>query len=748
MPESIISPRVKTREINQSFIPPLPEQRTALVIGATEKGNYFVPQTVTLQNISSRIGVSNPRNLKDYTSFTAQNFLRGGSDSVKVLPVTAISGEDMGTSYVFTATVGTTEYEFLQLFPTADSDIDSVSVDITDNTLSNVTVTVTPTVKDPVAILENADLTDPQVLRNFYDKYKNPTSENNPVFVKAIVDVHEIATAHGEDDLDISSAEVTMTETASVSTLDYQKSSTPFILSQNGEQLFKLKSLTGSDLANRSIKVRITNIVKGSERNDDSPYGEFTIELYSYVSNNIINDPNRSRNEDETLLESFSVSFDPEADNYIERRIGNRKEEYDETTNSVQFDGVYANRSSYVRVVMSDQEFGSNALPWGFEQYSTLIDFFGGNAPLYNDPVGRIDGGINFDNQFVDFLHVEELSQFFTADPAQNYNLGDFSTLEESDRRFVLGMFGGTKGLPDNIVKNTGKEITTTNTFGFDFTTDGSGDLAYKRAIDIIADKEYIDFDVLFLAGLNAVDHEAIIEYALRTLEGRGDAILFFDAGGVDDTEQVMIDKIAEFDSTYGSAFAPWLLTGTNQLIPASSAFANAIAVNDRNYKPWYSLIGIERGQITGVSDVTKRYNMDLRDRLVDNNINPIAKYKGNILVFGTETLEQRDTLLSKYPIRRLLIESKRRISDIADFYIGRQYTDQIIASLTEEISEELSIIKDQNGLNDFRVEFDRDADLRDRGIVNGRIVLSPTTAIQGIVLTFKVTNTGVEFDF
>jgi len=244
------------------------------------------------------------------------------------------------------------------------------------------------------------------------------------------------------------------------------------------------------------------------------------------------------------------------------------------------------------------------------------------------------------------------------------------------------------------------------------------------------------------------IQHESIVRYAIDMLEGRQDAVLFVDAGTPNSTVNDLTSISADFDSSYASAFAPWLLTSQNALVPASSAFANAIAVNDRNYKPWYSLIGIERGQVSGVADVTRRFKLATRDKLVDNNINPIAKYKGNILIFGSETLQQRDTLLSKYPIRRLLIESKRRISDVADFYIGKQYTDQVIASLDEEISEELDIIKDQNGLIEFGVEFERSDDLESRGIVNARIILRPTTAIQGIVFTFEITDTGVNFDF
>ena len=746
MPESIISPQVKTKEVDQSFIPPFPDEMTAMVVGVTKKGNYFTPQTVTAQNLSSKIGSPNYNNLREYTSLTAQNYLGGGAETVKVLPVTAISSETMGESHVFTATIATTEYEFMQVFPTAENVNGSVTVAVT-GTLSELTVTV-----DGDDLVTDYDFTDAQNVINFFERYRDPLSQVNKVFVKSIVDINQVATDLNEDSADIDSATVAVAS-STVSTVDYRMPSSPWVVSQDNDRLFKFHSLSGSDIANRSFRVRISDIRLASELGNQEAYGEFTVEVYSYSTNNLIDDTDRSRFEDEVLFESFRCSLDPQSENYIARRIGNRREYFDTDSGSTQFDGIFANRSNFIRVEMSDgaTSLPTSMVPWGFERYDLSLDFFAGQAPtFYREPTLSLDGGVDFSDPFVDFMHVEELSNTNTTSTAgEHYSLGDINTLDDSLRKFTFGVFGGTQGLPDNKVKNVGKDITTENTFGFDFSTDSdSGYLAWERALDILSDKEDVQFDVLFLAGLNLIDHQNVVNKAIEVVENRGDALIIVDAGNPESTDNEITSKASEYDTSYASAFSPWLLSSTNDLIPPSSAFANTIAVNDRNFKPWYSLIGIERGRITGVSDVTRKYNIKHRDNMVENNINPIAKKKGNILVFGTETLQQRDTLLSNYPIRRLLIEAKRRISDIADFYIGKQFTDQMLASLEEEVTQELAEIRDQNGLEGFAVEFDTSDDLRSRGIVNGAIVLQPTVGVKGIVFTFKVTNIGVEFEF
>lgn len=746
MPETIISPRVKTREVDQSFIPELPEQRTAMVVGVTKKGNFFTPQTVTKRNLSAVIGHPDFKNIREYTSLTAYNFLNGGAESVKVMPITALVGSTMGNAHVISMTVNTTDYEFMQLFPVASNVSGGVTVTVS-GTLSSLTITV-----DGTDIITDGDFTDSQVVKDFYERFRDPVSSVNPVFVKNIVDINAIVTELGEDSVDVEGASVSVASSA-VSTVDYQMARTPWILSQNGDKLFRFHSLSGSDVANRSLRFRISGIKKPSELGAQEAYGEFTIEIYSYSSNNLIGDSDRKRFEDEVLLESFTVSLDPDAENYIEKRIGNRREYFDETSGTVEFDGLYSNRSNFVRVEMAtgSDSLPSSSLPWGFERYDFALNYFADQAPtIYIDPTTTLDGGINFSDPFIDFFHVEELSvKNSPSAVTENFSLGTFSTLEENLRKFTFGMFGGTQGLPDNKEKKVGKDMETTNTFGFDFTdTDTDGYKAYERALDILSDKEAYQFDVLFLAGLNLIDHETVISKAISMVEERGDAILFVDAGNPTSTDSAMKSKALEYDSSYASAFAPWLLSSENALIPPSTAFANSVAVNDRNFEPWYSLIGIERGRITGVSDVVRKYNMADRDDFVNHNINPIAKYKGNILIYGTETLQQRDTLLSQYPIRRLLIESKIRVSDVADFYIGKQFTDQMISSLNEEVTSVLSEIRDKNGLEDFSVEFDTSADLRDRGIVNGAIVLKPTTSVKGIVFTFKITNSGVDFNF
>lgn len=753
MSEQIYSPRVTTREIDQSFQAPITPDRTAVVVGPTQKGNYFKPTLVNLSNIDAKIGLSSQNNLKEYTSLTAEQFLRGGADNVWVIPVTNTQDYDLGNSHTIMASVGGTSYPIAVLFLTESGSGATLSVTGDANNL---------TISAGSVDYSGIDITTESGLRRFYDRFRNPKSNSREFYVKYIFSGNVSATIDSVS-LDTSGSAIDMN--------GFRKGVSPWVLSQNFgsnaspnfERLFRFKMLQSSASANRDITVRISDIETAEEVNSlDPSYGRFQVSVYKYKSKNVIKDESRTSSDTEQLLESFVCDLNPQSNDYIERVIGNREEYYDVSSGQMVQKGIYSNRSQYISVEISNLDVvPSTAIPWGFERYDQVDDIYGGEYPAYyRNPTANTDGGIDFDDWYVDFLHTE-LPQTVDASksPDEAYLLKeenesnlqtDPSTLDFSLRSFRFGFFGGTMGRPDTQNSALGESISESNVVGFDITdSDADGYADYKRALDILRDAEDVQFNMLFIPAVNAQDHPSILNYAINMLESKGSAILFMDAGNPVTTENQLIQDIStSFDSSYVASFDPWLLSDRNVLIPPTVAVARSIAINDRNFQPWYSLIGFERGLIYGVSDVVRKYNQPSKDNLVRNRINPIAKYLNEIGIFGQETMLQADTLLRRYPIRRLLIEAKFFISDIAKNYIGKQLTDQVITNLENEINTYLDELLAQRGIRYGEVQFERDReDLINRGIVSGRIVLQPRTAIKGIQLTFVISNQGVEFD-
>ncbi len=128
--------------------------------------------------------------------------------------------------------------------------------------------------------------------------------------------------------------------------------------------LFAIEALDDGEFANKLYKVSITNIKASLD--DANPYGSFTVQIRDY------NDTDANQ----LVLEAFpNCSLNPVADNYVAKRIGDRKVTYNfdatitEERRVVTF-GKYANLSKLVRIVMADPVdkglIPARSLPFGF----------------------------------------------------------------------------------------------------------------------------------------------------------------------------------------------------------------------------------------------------------------------------------------------------------------------------------------------------------------------------------------------
>lgn len=149
----------------------------------------------------------------------------------------------------------------------------------------------------------------------------------------------------------------------------YQTPSTPWFISQpfgrTEYELFKFETLDDGEYANTLYKVSISDILRSVD--DSNQYGTFSIEIRDW------NDTDTNP----VILEKFvNCNLDPNSDNYVAKKIGDRKVNYnfDATSDSekrIVTSGRYANMSKYVRVQMADKversKVPETSLPFGFK---------------------------------------------------------------------------------------------------------------------------------------------------------------------------------------------------------------------------------------------------------------------------------------------------------------------------------------------------------------------------------------------
>ena len=136
---------------------------------------------------------------------------------------------------------------------------------------------------------------------------------------------------------------------------------------------------------------------------------------------------------------------------------------------------------------------------------------------------------------------------------------------------------------------------------------------------------------------------------------------------------------------------------------------------------------------------------------MYETRINPIASFPdGGFVIFGQKTLQQAKSALDRVNVRRMLLEVKRIVSDIANGLIFEQNTPVTRQRFIDSTKPRLARIQSNQGIDSFRVIMDSSnntAEDAEQNRLNGRIVLVPTRAAEFIAIDFIITNSGVSFE-
>jgi phage tail sheath protein FI len=301
-----------------------------------------------------------------------------------------------------------------------------------------------------------------------------------------------------------------------------------------------------------------------------------------------------------------------------------------------------------------------------------------------------------------------------------------------------------------------------------------------KKAIDIVSDKDFVEFDVLTAPGVtNSTLNNAVID----ACEDRADALAIIDIEGgyqppherntstTGETSTTALGSVSDtvdnlktmgINSSYGCAFYPWVKVRDNVnnamlYVPPSVVALGTFSSSQRKSEVWFAPAGFTRGGLSEgsaglpVIGVRQRLTSADRDKLYDANVNPIASFPAEgIVVFGQKTLQVTPSALDRINVRRLLIHVKKEISRISSTLLFEQNVQATWERFLGEVVPFLDDIKAGLGLADFKVVLDDTTttpDLIDRNIMYAKIFLKPARAIEFIALDFIITRSGASFD-
>ena len=596
---------------------------------------------------------------------------------------------------------------------------------------------------------------------------------------------------------------------------NYSAASTPWITSQkdngNVTNLFKFHTLSHGTAQNHDVKIGISNIQLGTENGDPDGYSSFSVIIRKVNQTNFIDSP--FKNEDQALvdtddgtqvvLETYTnCNLNPDSPNYIVKKIGDTNRTID-SAGKITDSGEFPNNSRYVRVEVpnsvTNKTLDNSKIPFGFANLVSPLQQSGCVAegknlekPIYKtsqlDSLGNYNENFFFGFDYTDVHNLNYLSSLPSSGSAVGsgsaaFYLGDVSqdlgadfprsspythslagaltgstfatNVKLSTRQFIVPFQGGFDGTRPNLPKNSGTDIKSTNTFGFDCSTaDSSGTARYKEAFNALSNTDNFDINMLITPGILHSQHPAVTALARNLALRRQDTFYIMDTNAITENILTTTNNVNSINSNYTATYYPWLkrFNGRSKdiFLPPSVLVIGALAKNDRLKAPWYAPAGLNRG---GLSTVIKAYDnlsQSDRDELYLARVNPIATFPNQgVCVWGQKTLQDRPSALDRVNVRRLLITVKKFIASATRFLVFEQNTAATRNRFLSIVNPYLESVKQEQGLTAFRVVMDgtnNTPDVIDQNKLYGQIFLQPTRTAEFIVLDFNIMPTGAAF--
>jgi phage tail sheath protein FI len=450
---------------------------------------------------------------------------------------------------------------------------------------------------------------------------------------------------------------------------------------------FALETISEGVIMNNGGAEVSSSLVSGSK---DNVRWEITNSNTGSGTFNVLIRRGDDKNSNKVILETWNnVSLDPNSSRFISRVIGDQVVEYSSTTNQIEITtGSFANQSRYVRV--------KNVTP----------------TPNYLDNNGQ------------------PVSAYTASLPING-----------------SGSFGGATGTVKGGA-NFYEAINSSNTQGL---TAG----CYDNMVDLLANKDDYQFNILSTPGLINEHHTATISTIITNTTNRGDNLYVVDMVDYSGILGDAVTQATSRDTSYAATYWPWVRivdpgTGKQVFVPASTLIPGVYAYNDKVSAPWFAPAGINRGGLSSVIAAKSKLSQADRDELYSNNINPIATFpRTGVSVFGQKTLQKGASALDRINVRRLMIELKAYIAQIADTLVFEQNTITTRNNFLSRVNPYLTTIQQKQGLYAFKVimdETNNTPDVVDRNQLIGQIYVQPSRTAEFIALDFILQPTGATF--
>ena len=302
------------------------------------------------------------------------------------------------------------------------------------------------------------------------------------------------------------------------------------------------------------------------------------------------------------------------------------------------------------------------------------------------------------------------------------------------------------------------QEITQTNR-GL---TNGPTVQSYMKSIGIISDVNDVNIQLLTMPGIRV---RYVTDTAINAVENdRFDCFYIMDPEQYDvngtsvtgsyETVNVSQTAAAFVDRGVNSSFVATYFPDVNivgpsgvvyEKMPPSVAVLGAYAKNDTVGQPFNAPAGFTRGTLTNVTDFAVALSQANSDALYVARLNLLLSKQGvGPVVWGQKTLLNKDSLLNRVNVRRLLIAIRRDVRSVATRFLFEPARASTLSAFNAAVQPIMARYQAAGGVEKYKVVIDAttttQADL-DNKTLRGKIFLIPTTSLEFFTIDFFVTN-------
>lgn len=266
---------------------------------------------------------------------------------------------------------------------------------------------------------------------------------------------------------------------------------------------------------------------------------------------------------------------------------------------------------------------------------------------------------------------------------------------------------------------------------------------AYSGLIDDqILDTENIYFTLVYDAG-----YPEDVKTAISTLcQTRRDCVGILDNGDNSTVNNAISTRqnTNVFNNYFVALYEPFNkvsdpFTGDDIWFSPIYHMSYIIPRNDTVSELWFAAAGFQRAAIDSIKELRFNPRLSQRDQLYLKQLNPIVKFSNGYVVWGQLTSQARASALQDLNIVRLVLYAKRAIEQFCRNFIFEQ-NDQITwGQVSAAIVDFLEDIKNRRGLDSYSVDVGATDYEKKTKKFHVDIILQPTRTTEQILLNFFI---------